>query len=234
MIKAISWRFFASATTTIIVFLFFGRLDLAFAAGVTETLAKIGLYFVHERIWERIKFGKKKVEPFVLWFTGLPLSGKTTIADKVYEKLQKYDHLPIQRLDSKEVRNMVPEIGFTKEERIIHLKRIAFLIKTLQANSISVIASFVSPYRDIRDYIRRNTQNFVEIYVKADIEDCKKRDYKGVYERAAKGEIKNLTGVHEPYEEPESPELVLDTSKYSADELANMVYEYVVRNLIKQ
>jgi len=233
LLKAISWRFFASATTTIIVFIFFGRLDLAFAAGVTETVIKIGIYFIHERIWDKIKFGKKKVEPFVLWFTGLPLSGKSTIADIVYEKLERYDHIPVQRLDSKDIRDMIPDIGYTRSERVIHLKRVAFLIKTLQSNSISVIASFVSPYRDIREYIRNNTKNFVEIYVKADVEDCKKRDYKGVYEKAEKGELANLTGVHEPYEEPKNPELILDTERYSAEELADKVYEYVIKRLIK-
>ncbi|MGA1863040.1 adenylyl-sulfate kinase [Deferribacter thermophilus] len=233
LLKAISWRVFASLTTTLIVFVFFGRLDLAIAAGVTETVIKIGIYFVHERIWEKIKFGKKRVDPFVLWFTGLPLSGKSTIADKVYEKLVKYDHLLLQRLDSKDIREMIPEVGFSKEERIRHLKRVAFLVKTLQSNSISVIASFVSPYIDIREYVRNNTKNFIEIYVKANIEECKKRDYKGVYKKAEKGEIKNLTGIHEKYEEPESPEIILDTTKYSPDELADMVYDYVIKKLIK-
>ncbi|AEA33038.1 adenylyl-sulfate kinase [Hippea maritima] len=233
LLKAISWRIFATATTTVIVFAFFGRLDLAIAAGVVESITKIAIYFVHERIWSNIKYGKKKIEPFVLWFTGLPLSGKTTIADLVYKKLKKYDHLLLQRLDSKDIREMIPEIGYTKDERILHLKRVAFLIKTLQSNSISVIASFVTPYEEIRNFIRNNTKNFVEIYVKANLSTCMQRDYKGVYEKAKKGEIANLTGVHEPYEEPKNPELILDTERYSAEELADKVYEYVIKRLIK-
>jgi adenylylsulfate kinase len=233
LLKAVSWRVFATATTTLIVFIFFGRLDLAIAAGVVESITKIAIYFVHERIWSNIKYGKKKVEPFVLWFTGMPLSGKTTIADLVYKKLKKFDHLLLQRLDSKDVREMIPEIGYSKNERIIHLKRIAFLIKILQSNSISVIASFVSPYEEIRKFIRNNTNNFVEIYVKASLPTCQQRDYKGVYNRVERGEIKNLTGIHEPYEEPKNPDLILETEKFSAEELANQVYKYVIKKLIK-
>jgi len=233
LLKAISWRIFATATTTIIVFIFFKRLDLAIAAGIVESISKIFIYFIHERLWNNIRFGKKKIEPFVLWFTGLPLSGKTTIADLVYNKLKNYDHLLLQRLDSKQIRDMIPEIGYSKSERILHLKRVAFLIKTLQANSISVIASFVSPYKEIREYLRENTKNFIEIYVKADVSSCIKRDYKGVYKKAENGEIKNLTGIHEPYEKPENPEIILDTEKFTAEELAENVYNYVIKKLIK-
>ncbi len=227
LVKAVSWRILATTITTGIVYALFGRLDLAVAAGVIESTSKIVMYFVHERIWERIGFGRKKVKPFVLWFTGLPLSGKTAIADVVYEKLKRNDKLPLQRLDSREIREMIPELGFDRRDRILHLKRVAFLIRILQSNSISVVASFVSPYREVREFIRNHTDNFIEIYVKASVETCMKRDYKGVYEKAKRGEIKNLTGVDEPYEEPETPEIVLDTEKYSKEELADMVYKYV-------
>ncbi len=233
LLKAISWRFIATATTTLIVYILFKRIDLAVVAGVFESVSKIIIYFIHERIWDRINFGRKKVDPFVLWFTGLPLSGKTTIADLVYKKLSKNNKILLQRIDSKDIRTMIPEIGYTKSERILHLKRVAYLIKILQNNSISVIASFVSPYKEIRDFLRNNTKNFVEIYVKASIEECKKRDLKGLYEKAELGEIKNFTGIHEPYEEPENPEILLDTENYNPDQLADIVVDYVKRKLIK-
>ena len=233
LIKAISWRVLATLVTIIIVYIFFHKIDLAILTGIIESSSKIFLYFIHERLWNNVKFGKKRIEPFVLWFTGLPFSGKTTIANIVYDKLNKNLSIPIQRLDSKDVRTMIPEIGFTKPERILHLKRVAFLTKILQDNSISVIASFVSPYKEIREFLRKNTERYVEIYVKASIDECKKRDFKGMFEKAEMGEIKNFTGVHEPFEEPEEPELVLDTDKYSAEELAEKVYKYVVKKLIK-
>ncbi len=233
LLKAISWRIFATATTTIIVFILFKRIDLAIAAGVIESVSKIIIYFFHERIWDKINFGKKKVEPFVLWFTGLPLSGKTTIADLVFEKLKSKNNILLQRLDSKDIRTLIPEIGYTKPERILHLKRVGYLIKILQENSISVIASFVSPYKEIRDFLRMNNKNFVEIYVKASIESCKKRDFKGLYEKAELGEISNFTGIHEPFEEPECADLILDTEKYSPEELAKVVYDYVIKTFLK-
>ncbi len=233
LVKAISWRVFATATTTIIVYLLFKRIDLAIAAGIIESISKIIIYFIHERIWEKVNFGRKRVEPFVLWFTGLPLSGKSTIADKVYEKLKKTNNVLIQRIDSHDVRSMIPEIGYSKPERILHLKRVGYLIKILQNNSISVIASFVSPYKEIREFLRENSKNFVEIYVKASIDECRKRDNRGLYERAELGEIKNFTGIHESYEEPEKPEIILDTEKNSPEQCAKIVMEYVRKNFVR-
>lgn len=131
IVKGISWRFFATATTIIIVYLFFGRLDLAIAAGIIETVFKVGLYWAHERAWLKIRWGRQKIEPFNLWFTGLPLCGKTTIADAVYEELKQLD-IPIERLDSKDIRDVVPNIGFSREDRNRHMHRIGHLIKTLK------------------------------------------------------------------------------------------------------
>ncbi len=153
LLKGISWRFVATTTTIIIVYVFFGRLDLAIAAGALETVAKIFLYYVHERIWHKIRFGKKRIEPFNLWFTGLPLSGKSTLADAVYQQLKKSD-IPLERIDSKDIRDVIPDVGFTRKERHQHLVRVGHLIKTLQNNAVSTIASFVSPYRESRETIQ--------------------------------------------------------------------------------
>ena len=230
--KGVTWRFVATGTTIIIVYLFFGRLDLAIAAGVIETVLKVALYWGHEKVWQRVRWGRKQIEPFNLWFTGLPLSGKTTIADKVYEKLKKLD-IPLERIDSKDIRDLIPDIGYTREDRNRHMRRIGHLIQTLQKNSISTVASFVSPYRESRKAIRTMVKNNIVVYVKADIETCKKRDYKGVYERALTGELKNFTGVDDIYEEPKHAEIVIDTEKTDPDEAAEIIYKYVKRNYVK-
>ncbi len=232
IVKGISWRFVATTTTIIIVYVFFGRLDLAIAAGMLETVLKIALYWLHERVWQKIKWGKKRIEPFNLWLTGLPLSGKTSIADKVYQKLQNLD-IPIERLDSKDVRELIPNVGFSREERNRHIKRIGHLIQTLQNNSVSTVCSFVSPYRESRKTIRQMVKNNVVVYIKADIETCKKRDYKGVYEKALCGDIKNFTGVSDVYEEPEHAEIVIDTRKVSIDEAVDIIVEYIKKNYVK-
>lgn len=230
--KGFSWRFFATATTIVIVYLFFGRLDLAIAAGILETVSKVLLYYVHDKTWQRIRWGKKKIEPFNLWFTGLPLSGKSTIADLVYEKLKKYD-IPLERIDSKEIRDLIPGIGYTRDDRNRHMHRIGHLIKTLQNNSISTVASFVSPYRESRKAIRKMVKNNVVVYVKADIETCKLRDYKGAYAKALSGELRNFSGINDVYEEPQHAEITIDTEIMSPEEAAETIVRYLKKNYIK-
>lgn len=232
IVKGISWRVVATTTTIIIVYVFFGRLDLAIAAGLIETVLKVALYWGHEKIWQKIHWGKKRIEPFNLWFTGLPLSGKTTIADKVYAELEKL-HIPIERLDSKDIRDLIPDIGFTREDRNRHMHRIGFLIQRLQKNSISTVASFVSPYRESRKAIREMVNNNIVVYVKADIEACKERDYKGVYDKALKGELQNFSGVNDVYEEPQHAEIVIDTDRVDADEAAAIIVKYVKKHYVR-
>ncbi len=224
--KGISWRFIATSTTIVIVYIFFGRLDLAIVVGMIETILKVGLYWGHERIWHKVRWGKEKIEPFNLWFTGLPLSGKTTLADRVYKELEKFS-IPIERLDSSEIRKVIPNIGFNREERNRHMHRVGYLIKTLQHNSISTVASFVSPYRESRKAIREMVKNNIVVYVKADIESCKKRDYKGVYEKAIRGELENFSGINDVYEEPQHAEIVIDTDKVSIDEAVEIILEFI-------
>lgn len=232
IVKGISWRVIATTTTIIIVYVFFDRLDLAIAAGMIETVLKVGLYWLHERMWFKIRWGKKKIEPFNLWFTGLPLSGKTTIADKVYEELEKL-HIPIERLDSKDIRDLIPDIGYTREDRNRHMHRIGFLIQKLQKNAISTVATFVSPYKESRKAIREMVTNNIVVYVKAEIETCKRRDYKGVYQKAIEGKLQNFSGVNDVYEVPEHAEIVVDTEKMSAEEAAEMIVKYVKKNYVK-
>jgi len=232
IVKGISWRLVATGTTITIVYLFFGKLDLAIATGLIESALKVGLYWAHERIWFKIRWGRKKIDPFNLWFTGLPLSGKTTIADRVYSELDKL-HIPLERIDSKDIRELIPNIGYTREDRNRHMHRIGNLICTLQNNSISTVASFVSPYRESRKAIREMVKNNVVVYVKADIETCKKRDYKGAYAKALSGEYQNFSGVNDVYEEPEHAEIVIDTDKLSVDEAVQIIVKYIKKNYVK-
>ncbi len=230
--KGITWRVVATGTTVIIVYVFFGRLDLAIAAGMIETILKVGLYWGHEKIWQRVRWGKKKIDPFNLWFTGLPLSGKTTIADRVYEELQKLQ-IPLERIDSKDIRELIPDIGYSREDRNRHMHRVGYLVKTLQNNSISTVASFVSPYRESRKAIRKMVKNNIIVYIKADIESCKARDYKGVYQKALDGELQNFTGVNDVYEEPQHAEIVIDTEIMSVEEATQHIVKYVRKKYIR-
>jgi adenylylsulfate kinase len=161
----------------------------------------------------------------VLWFTGLSGSGKSTIATRVHEELVRRG-TEVEYIDGDALREIFPNTGFTREEREEHLRRTGYMAGRLAAHGVTVVASFVSPYRESRDFIRRLCSNFLEIYVATPLEECERRDVKGLYARARRGEIKNFTGIDDPYEAPEKPELTLDTRVLSVDESVTKVLEH--------
>jgi len=160
---------------------------------------------------------------FTVWFTGLPCSGKTTVADRVAENLRNKGHR-VERLDGDTVRQgLTSDLGFTKEDRDENIKRITFVSKLLTKNGVMVLATFVSPYRERRKKTREEIGDFVEVYTRCPIEVCIARDVKGMFKKALAGEISNFTGIDDPYEEPDDPELILDTDKESIDESVQKV-----------
>ena len=158
-----------------------------------------------------------------VWFTGLPCCGKTTIADRVAEIL-KAEGRKVERLDGDIVRRgLTSDLGFSKEDRNENIKRVTFVAKLLTRNEVIVLATFVSPYEERRKKTREEIGEFMLVYVKAPVEVCMERDVKGMYRKALAGEIKNFTGVDDPYEEPESPELVVETDKETLEESVQKV-----------
>ncbi len=160
----------------------------------------------------------------VLWFTGLSGSGKSTIATRVQEALERRG-VEVEYIDGDTLREVFPGTGFTRVEREEHLRRTGYMASRLAEHGVTVVASFVSPYRESRDFIRKLCSGFVEIYVATPLEECERRDVKGLYARARRGEIKNFTGIDDPYEPPEHPELILDTRALSVDESVARVLE---------
>ena len=164
---------------------------------------------------------------FVIWLTGLPGSGKTTIARLLSPKLKELG-LKVELFDGDEVRKQLsPDLGFTKNDRELHARRVAYLSKLLARNGIVAIVSLISPYRTFREFARKEIGNFVEVYVKASLDTCIKRDPKGLYKKALHGEITDLTGLQDPYEEPLNPEVVAETEKETVDESS----ENIIRKL---
>jgi adenylylsulfate kinase len=161
----------------------------------------------------------------VLWFTGLSGSGKSTIAVRVHQELRRRG-VAVEYIDGDALREVFPNTGFTREEREEHLRRTGYMASRLAAHGVTVVASFVSPYRESRDFIRRHCPGFVEIYVATPLEECERRDVKGLYARARRGEIRNFTGIDDPYEPPEHPELTLDTRALTVDQCVARVLEY--------
>lgn len=161
-----------------------------------------------------------------LWFTGLPCSGKTTIAETVKTQLEEQG-VPVELLDGDEIRKHFSKgVGFSKEDRNNHLRRVAYLCHLLSRHGVVVLASFVSPYRENRDSARELIgERFVEIFVDTPVEECIKRDVKGMYKKALAGEIKQFTGVSDPYELPLTAEVVIETVRETAEESAGQVLE---------
>ncbi|MEX0610399.1 MAG: adenylyl-sulfate kinase [Balneolaceae bacterium] len=171
----------------------------------------------------------KKWKPTVLWFTGLSGSGKSTISEKLFELMKDQD-VEVEHLDGDVIRDVFPKTGFSKEERNAHIKRVGYLASRLQAHKVFVIGSFVSPYKESRDFVRNLCEDFTEIYISTPFEECERRDVKGLYEKARKGEIKNFTGLDDPYEAPENPELEIDTTNITLDEAVDRVILYLDEN----
>jgi adenylylsulfate kinase len=160
----------------------------------------------------------------VLWFTGLSGSGKSTIASQVHAELVRRG-TDVEYIDGDALREVFPNTGFTRAEREEHLRRTGYMASRLAAHGVTVVASFVSPYRESRDFIRRLCPGFVEIYVATPLEECERRDVKGLYARARRGEIRNFTGIDDPFEAPEQPELVLDTRTFTVEQSVSAVLE---------
>lgn len=162
---------------------------------------------------------------FVLWMTGLSGAGKTTIALILEEKLRRRG-LKIERLDGDGVReSLTRDLGFTKEDREKNIERITFVAKLLSRNGVGCICSFISPYQAVRDRVRENTTNFLELYVDAPLEVVITRDVKGLYQKAIAGEIPNFTGISDPFEAPQNPDIHVHTDQQDPEGSALFILE---------
>lgn len=163
-----------------------------------------------------------------VWFTGLSGSGKSTVA-RILEKRLRAAGRKVEILDGDVVRtNLSKGLGFSKEDRDTNIKRIGFVCHLLTRNDVVAISAAISPYRDVRDYNRSLIGNFVEVYAKCALDECVKRDVKGLYKKAMAGEIKGFTGVDDPYEEPLHPEVVCETDKETAEQSAERVWAKLI------
>jgi adenylylsulfate kinase len=165
---------------------------------------------------------------FVLWLTGLSGAGKSTIADRVFDEIANGSR-QVEKLDGDIMRGYFPSTGFTKEARDEHIKRVGFMASRLESHGVIVIASFISPYRESRRFVRGICDNFIEVHVCASLEECEKRDVKGLYKKARAGEIDNFTGIDAPYEVPEKAEIVIDTNEQTVEESVDKIMSYIQR-----
>nr|WP_268760211.1 adenylyl-sulfate kinase [Bacillus sp. FJAT-28004] len=167
----------------------------------------------------------------VIWFMGLSGAGKTTTARHVAaELLQQGRH--VELLDGDELRETICKgLGFSREERIENIKRIVYVAKLLSRNSVDVLVSAITPYQEMRDYARSQLPGFVEIYVQCPLGECERRDVKGLYAKARNGDLRQFTGVSDPFEVPQSPDIVIDTATASLQDNGDAVIGWLHANL---
>jgi adenylylsulfate kinase len=165
----------------------------------------------------------------VIWLTGPSGSGKTTLAQALKQKIRQMGY-PVEVLDGDEIRKeLYPDIGFSKEAREMHNRVVIHMAKLLSRNDIIVIVSLISPFKAIREYARMELRNFIEVYLRCSLETRIRRDPKGLYAKAIKGEIKGLTGYDGVYEEPENPEVVINSDVMSVEEEVNQVISKTIK-----
>ncbi|WP_369999104.1 adenylyl-sulfate kinase [Winogradskyella sp.] len=172
-------------------------------------------------------------KPLLVWFTGLSGSGKSTIANLVEKKLFE-KNIKTYTLDGDNIRKGInSDLSFSPQDRTENIRRIAEVSKLMIDAGLVVLAAFVSPYKKDRDNIRTVVKdvNFVEIYVNTSVEECERRDVKGLYKKARSGEIKNMTGVSAPYEAPDCPDIEIETEKESIEGSANRIVDYITPKL---
>ena len=174
-----------------------------------------------------------KNEGVIIWLTGLSGSGKTTTG-KILEKRFREIGSRVEFLDGDELRRTISsELGFSKEDRETHARMFAFLSQLLSRNGVITIVALISPYRSFREYARNLGGNFVEVWVKCSLETCVRRDPKGLYKSASKGDIRNMTGIQAPYEPPTNAEVVIDTEEEGPEKCADRIIDYVSKNYFK-
>jgi len=166
---------------------------------------------------------------FTVWFTGLPSSGKSTLA-RMLEKVLNDMDFHVEVLDGDEIRLRLSKgLGFSKEDRDENIRRISYVANIVTRCGSIAITCAISPYREIRNEARKEIGRFIEVYVKCPLEECIKRDLKGLYKKALDGEIKNFTGISDPYEEPLNPEIIVETDKESHEESVNKIMKCLNR-----
>ena len=235
LIKTLTYRVAGSVILIVATYLITGNLTLSIAVGGLEFIIKLIMYFLHERFWNLISWGKSDGK--IIWLTGLSGSGKTTIADNLIKKMKRKGN-NVVILDGDNVRNIFPNTGFTKKDRDEHIKRMGRTSLLFADSGIDVICTFISPYRNIRNEIKnlavKNNIKFIEVYVNCSLDVCIERDTKGLYKKAIAGEIKNFTGISQKYEEPENPNITVYTDKETVKEsVKKILIELKHGNLLK-
>ena len=230
VMKSILYRFYSSIVTAIIGYSLTKNIKLSLSIGSIDFIIKIATYYLFDSIWN--KFFNKTIKPSVVFFTGLSGSGKTTIGKEVCDQLRKKGQKVIM-LDGDEIRKFFPNTGFDEASRKRHNLNVGYMASFFQQQGVTCVVTMIAPYADVRDSIRETCENYVEVYISTPIDECERRDPKGLYKKVRNNEIKDFTGIHKsaPYESPKNPELFIDTISHSKEECAKDILNYIWKKI---
>jgi len=228
--KSVSWRFWATLTTFSLVWIFTGQIETALTIGGLEVFVKMAVYYFHERTWNKMSYGRKEIQPAVIWLTGLSGSGKGRLGEKIEAHLES-KAFKTELINGPSVRKLFPELGFSKSERISHIKRVGLLASTLEKNGIFVVASFVSPDKQARDFVRSLCQNFIEIYIATPLTGKLDPEHQALTEQAKAGKLDHFAGINATYEAPESPDLKIDLNMTDDDQALKQISELIEKRI---
>ena len=226
--KAISWRLIAVIILAIVAFLTTGNIKTTSLITLCYHSVQVFVFFLHERLWNFIKWGKTK--GMFIQMTGLSGAGKTTLARAVEKRLQDKG-FKVEIIDGDEYRQgLCQDLGFSKEDRNTNIRRLGFVGKVLSRNNVVTIMSAINPYDDLRKELE-GTCGAKTVFIKCPVEKCIERDVKGLYAKALSGEIKNFTGISDPYEEPGYADLVIETDKLNFETSVSLLENFIINNI---
>ena len=230
--KSIVWRVVATTLTFVVALIVAKSVTtagaLAATVAVIDQTIKFFAYLGYEHVWANIKYGRKivKGKGATIWLTGLSGSGKTTIARALIERLESKLY-QVDYLDGDIVRkSFCADLGFTKQDRDENIRRVSYVAQHVSKYAL-VVCAFIAPYRETRNKLRETTNNYIEVFVDCPLEVCEQRDVKGLYALARAGKIENFTGISDPYEAPEKPDIHLKTDQHTVNECVDQIIKYL-------
>lgn len=234
IVKASSWKTLGFITLSVLTYLITGSLKQMTYIAILYHLSMLVAYIFHERLWDKIRWGKTK--GLAIQLTGMSGAGKSTLTKLVSQRLKRRGLL-VELIDGDEYRaNLCNDLGFSKEDRNTNIRRLGFVSKVLSRNNVITIIAAINPYEEIRKELIAKDKNLKTVYIKCDVEQLIERDVKGLYKRALlpdghPDKVYNFTGISDPFEEPTNPDLVINTAEQTVEKSVKVLEQYILREI---